>query len=289
MILVTGASGQFGQHTIDELLDQGVKPSEIVAMVRSEEKAASFNEKGIATRIADYTDYDSLVRAFEGIDALMFVSGSEIETRDTQHKNVVKAAKEAGVGRIVYTSFLRNTPVESSAIAFLQSTHEKTENWIKESGIDYTILQNALYMDMLPMFVGEAVVDSGMIMLPAQNGKSSSVLRKELAEAAAHVLATDGHENKIYPLANNESASYEDIAAEISKATGKNIQYTSPAPEDFQATLKKHNVPDEYIGLFTAFSVAQANGELESNNGTLEQLLGRKPQTHGAFIATVYN
>lgn len=289
MILVTGATGKFGKAAINFLLEKGVNPSEISALVRSKEKATDLREKGITIKIGDYNEYDGLVNAFTGVDKLLFVSGSEIETREVQHKNIVDAAKEAGVKYIAYTSFIRNTAVENSSIAFLQDTHVKTENWIKESGIPYTILQNALYMDMIPIFAGEAVLNNALILQPAEQGKSNSVLREELAEVAANVITREGHENKIYPLSNPEAHTYQNVAEIISEASGKKIKYQSPRAEEFQTTLTALGVPAEYIGLFTAFSVAQAKGELELNDSTLEKLLGRKPITAKVYLTKIYS
>ena len=288
MILVTGATGEFGKHAVQQLMKKGVNTSDISVLSRSMEKANNYKEDGITVKIGDYTNYDSLVKAFEGVDKLLFVSSSEIENRAEQHQNVVRAAKATGVKNIVYTSFMRNQETDNSAIAFLMDSHLKTENWIKDSGIAYTFLQNATYLDMLPMFIGEQVLETGVIMQPAENGKSSSVLRQELAEAAAAVLTSEGHENKAYPLVNNQAISYNDVAELIAEISGKNITYKSPSPEEYQATLKTYGVPDEYIGLFTSFSVAQANGELEMSDNSLEKLLGRKPTTAKEFLTKVY-
>lgn len=288
MILVTGATGEFGKHAVQQLMKKGVNTSDISVLSRSMEKANNYKDDGITVKIGDYTNYDSLVKAFEGVDKLLFVSSSEIENRAEQHQNVVRAAKATGVKNIVYTSFMRNQETDNSAIAFLMDSHLKTENWIKDSGIAYTFLQNATYLDMLPMFIGEQVLETGVIMQPAENGKSSSVLRQELAEAAAAVLTSEGHENKAYPLVNNQAISYNDVAELIAEISGKNITYKSPSPEEYQATLKTYGVPDEHIGLFTSFSVAQANGELEMSDNSLEKLLGRKPTTAKEFLTKVY-
>lgn len=288
MILVTGATGEFGKHAVQQLMKKGVNTSDISVLSRSMEKANNYKEDGITVKIGDYSNYDSLVKAFEGVDKLLFVSSSEIENRAEQHENVVKAAKTAGVQHIVYTSFMRNQETDNSAIAFLMDSHLKTEKWIKDSGIAYTFLQNATYLDMLPMFIGEQVLETGVIMQPAENGKSSSVLRQELAEAAAAVMTSEGHENKAYPLVNNQAISYNDVAELIAEISGKNITYKSPSPEEYQATLKTYGVPDEHIGLFTAFSVAQANGELEMSDNSLEKLLGRKPTTAKEFLTKIY-
>lgn len=288
MILVTGATGMFGKHAVQQLMEKGVNTSDISVLSRSMEKANNYKEDGITVKIGDYNNSDSLVKAFEGVDKLLFVSSSETENRAEQHQNVVRAAKATGVKNIVYTSFMRNQKTDNSAIAFLMDSHLKTEKWIKDSGIAYTFLQNATYLDMLPMFIGEQVLETGVIMQPAENGKSSSVLRQELAEAAAVVLTSEGHENKAYPLVNNQAISYNEVAELITEISGKNITYKSPSPEEYQATLKTYGVPDEYIGLFTAFSVAQANGELEMSDNSLEKLLGRKPTTAKEFLTKVY-
>lgn len=288
MILVTGATGQFGHHAIENLIKKGVNPSSIIALVRSEEKGAELKEKGVEIRIGDYTNYDSLTNAFKGVEKLLFVSGSEIETREQEHQNVVNAAKEAGVGHVFYTSFIRTKPASESAIAFLQDTHEKTETWIKESGLNYTILQNALYMDLIPMFVGESVIETGVIKQPADEGKTSSVLREELAEAAAEVLITDGHENKTYPLTNDQLVSYEDIANTIGELSNREITYISPSKEVYQKEMEELGVPAEYIGLFTSFSQAQAKGELDLTDQNLEKFLKRKPTHAKDYLSKIY-
>jgi NAD(P)H dehydrogenase (quinone) len=113
MILVTGATGHFGKSTIDFLLKKGISSTNIVALVRDEEKAADLKNKGVVLRIGDYDNYTSLVNAFKGVEKLLFVSGSDIFKRGAQHQNVVTAAKEAGVQHIVYTSFQGKNETES--------------------------------------------------------------------------------------------------------------------------------------------------------------------------------
>ena len=100
MILVTGATGQFGKSAIDFLLKRGVALTSIVALVRDNEKASDLINKGLSLRIGDYDNYNTLLHAFRGVEKLLFVSSSDIVNRTTQHKNVVMAAKEAGVKHI---------------------------------------------------------------------------------------------------------------------------------------------------------------------------------------------
>ena len=292
MILITGATGKYGNKAMEHLLNKGVDASHIAALVRDTAKGENLRAKGIELRIGDYTDVDSLVAAFQGVDKLLLVSSNDrgpIENRTAQHINAIKAAKAAQVKHIVYTSFIRKPAFEESAIAAFLNSHAQTEQGIQDSGIDYTILQNGIYLEMIPAFVGEKVAETGVIQFPAQEGKASWVLREELAEAAAHVLTTAGHENKRYVLTNTESVSFDEIAQELTIKLNKDVRYESPSLDVFESTLKQSGIPEVYIGLLSTWSVAQAQGMLDLEDTTLASFLGRKPTTAKQFIDQVYS
>lgn len=289
MILVTGATGQFGKSTIDFLLKNGISSTNIVALVRDEEKAIDLKNHGVELRNGDYDNYSSLVRAFSGVEKLLLVSGSDIIKRSIQHKHVISAAKEAGVKHIVYTSFLGKDETKTSPLWVVIESHLQTEAWLKESGLGYTILRNTLYMDLVPAFLGEKVLETGVIYLPAGDGKVGAVLRSEMAEATAHILASAEHVGKTYNITNNEAFSYQEIAQLLSDKTGKAVNYISPSAAEYAQTLTEHGVPADFIGLFTGFAVAQANGELETTGSDLEHLLGRKPTTIQTFLNQIYS
>lgn len=287
-ILVTGASGNFGKLTIDFLLEKGIAPANISALVRDESKAVDLSAKGINIKTGDYNDYDSLVTAFQGIDKLLLVSGTDLVNRSTQQLNVVKAAKEAGVKHIVYTSFERKNETETSPIAFLAQSHIDTDKAIKASGMQYTIFRNNLYLDVLPMFLGEQVLETG-IYFPAGAGKAAYVSRTDLAEAAANVLISEEHENKEYATSNIENYSMNDVAATLSAITNKEIPYLNPVSEEYAETLKSAGVPSEYIGMFVGFGAAIEQGEFNADKSDLENLLGRKPVSLNEFLKQVYS
>ncbi len=289
MILVTGATGQFGKSAIDFLLKNGISSSNIVAFVRDEEKANELKNQGVVLRIGDYDNYTSLVNAFKGVEKLLFVSGSDIIKLSTQHQNVVSAAKEAGVKHVVYTSFLGKDETETSPLWIVIESHLKTEAWLRESGLDYTILKNTLYMDFVPAFLGENVLKAGIIYLPADNGKVGAVLRSEMAEATTNILTSANHEGKTYNFTSHEAFSYHEVAQHLSEITGKQINYISPTADEYGQTLSGYGVPTDLIGLFTGFAVAQASGELEIVGSDLEQLLGRKPTSVKTFLSQVYS
>jgi NAD(P)H dehydrogenase (quinone) len=288
MILVTGATGNFGRSTIEFLLKKGISSNDIIALVRDASKAQDLKSQGVEVRVGDYDNYDSLVAAFEGVEKLLFVSGSDIFNRNAQHQNVVKAAKVSGVGHIVYTSFQGNNETETSPLWLVAQSHLQTEAWLKESGIEYTIMKNTLYMDLIPAFLGEKVLETGVIFLPAGDGKVGAVLRSEMTEATANILVGSNHCGKTYHIANLEAFSYEQVAQELSEITGKTIGYISPTADAYADTLAGFGVPADFIGLFSGFAVAQAKGELDFVSSDLEQLLGRKPTTIKSFLHQVY-
>ncbi len=288
MLLITGATGNFGKAVIDFLLKKNIPVSGIAALARDKEKAKDLKEKRIDVRLGDYDNYESLVNAFNGVDKLLFVSGSDIVNRGKQHLNVINAAKESGVKHIIYTSFERNNESESSPIAMVAKSHIDTDKNIKASGIPYTILRNGVYVDMLPTFMGDNVLDTG-IFLPAGDGKASLTSRIDLAEATANILTGSGHENKEYSLTNVTSYSFNDVAEILSEISGKKIQYTSPSKEVYKETLLKAGVPSEYVDIMAGFSEAIKRGEFLTTKTDLQNILGRKPQTLKEYLETVYS
>jgi len=287
MIVVTGATGNLGKSTINYLLEKGTNANEIVALVRDEAKAEDLKAKGINLRNADYNNYDTLVQAFQGAEKVLLVSGSDIVNRAKQHENVINAAKEAGVKHIYYTSSERKNDTETSPIAFLEASHILTENAIRNSGLNYTIFRNNLYLDALPMFFGEQVLSTG-IFLPAGETKGTFALRNDMAEATANVILREGHENKEYSLSNTEAVSIAEMANYLTEIVGEQINYVSPPQEVYTDVLTNAGVPAEYIGMFTGFAEAIKQGEFLTENTDLEYLLGRKPTTAKEFLKVIY-
>lgn len=288
-ILVTGATGEYGKATINFLLQKGASPSDISAFVRDENKASEFKSKGIKIIKGDYNDYDSLVNAFKGVDKILFISANDLNLRNAQHSNVISAAKESQVKHVIYTSVERKIEDGTSPLNFLEESHLNTEKWLKESGIPYTILRNNLYFDVIPNFIGDKVLETGIVYIPAQNGNAAFVLRSDMAEASANILLSDGHEGKEYSFSNIEIYSFSDVAKLISEFTGKQISYVSPSVEEYKNTLTGAGVPEEFINVLVGFAQVIAIGEFDNTSTDLENLLGRKPTTLKEFIQRVYS
>lgn len=286
-ILITGATGPLGGAVAQLLLDKS-GPQNLAVLVRDAGKATRLKEAGVDVRVGDYNDKASLVKAFTGISKLYFVSGNDVFNRTQQHENVVNAAKEAGVKQVVYTSFMRKNETETSPIALVAGAHIKTEQWLKASGMDYTILKHNLYMDLLPDFIGGQVFETGVIYQPAGEGKTAFTLREDMAAVGAHVLSTDGHANKSYDITSDKAYTYTEIAALLSALKGQTISYVSPTAEAFIKTLSEAGVPAEQAAVFAGFGEAIRQGEFAETGSDIETLTGRKPTALADYLQQVY-
>lgn len=286
-IIITGATGQLGNGVVTELLKKNYA-SNISVLVREPQKAEQLKKAGITVHTGDYMDYHSMVKAFMGKEKLFFISSSDLNDREKQHENVVKAAIEAKIKHIIYTSFQRKNETESSPIWMLASAHIATEKMIKASGLTYTILKNGLYADFLPALLGDNIAETGTIYLPAGDGKAAFTLRSDLALGSAEIITGKGHENKIYEFGSDHAYSFNEIATFLSEITGKKISYNSPSVDEYKAVLAKAGVPEIYIGMFTGSAIAIKEGEFALEDNTLAKVLGRKCTNLKELLVQVY-
>jgi NAD(P)H dehydrogenase (quinone) len=285
MILVTGATGNLGKATVEFLLKKN-PAKDIAVLVRDTNKAADLKALGVDVRVGDYHDKDSLVKAFQGIEKVLLISSNDFNDRLGQQKRAVDAAKEAGVKHILYTGVSMQN-IDNSALKPFMSDHYDTEKHILDSGLKYTFLRDNLYADVIPMFVGEHVLETG-INFPAGNGRVPFSLRTEMAEAFANVLSTAGHENKTYEISNVESYSYQDVADALSAHSGKAVKYTDVSIAHFSKALSEFGVPEAMIGFSIGFATATKDGDFDIPNTHLEELLGRKPSSLNQFIGEIF-
>ena len=292
-ILITGATGGLGS-AVAGFLKKKSTGQQIAVLVRDSksEKAIKLKEDGFEIRVADYDDSSALLKAFAGIDILYFVSGSDIANRHSQHKNVVNAAKSAGIDHVFYTSVSLNNLSTDAPLYGAMKIHMDTEDWIKETGLKYTFLRHNLYSEVIPMFLGakDQLLAGKMVFLPTMEGKTAFVPRTELAEIGALTLADAAtHENKIYELNGSDKVTFSEVSKHLSEITGEAISYMSPSIEDFEKTMNKNGVPEEYISMMAAFSLAIAEGVFDAPSSDLEQLLGRSSLSTLKFLSQVYS
>jgi NAD(P)H dehydrogenase (quinone) len=285
MILVTGASGHLGQSVIAQLQKQYPNNS-IAALVRSEEKGAALKGQGIQIRIGDYHDSTALQTALKGIEKVILISSSDFNNRLQQHKNVVDAAARNGVQHIYYTGVAMNDIHTSPLKPFLED-HFQTEAYIKESRLTYTFLQHSLYAEVVPMFIGEQALQTG-VFFPAGDGEVAFATRADLAEAIALVVSSQGHDNKTYQMTNTETYSFAKVAEYLTEINQSEVAYSSPEPEVFAETLRGYQVPEHIIGMSLGFAAGIKNNDFNQPSNQLAKILGRTPTSLKSFLAQVY-
>jgi len=269
MIAITGATGQLGQHVINNLL-KTVPASEIVAIVRNPAKADALSQKGITVRQADYTDQAAFTTALSGVEKLLLISSSEVGQRATQHQNVINVAKAAGVKFIAYTSLLH---ADKSPLG-LRDEHIATEKALGESGIPYALLRNGWYTENY-LASAPPALEHGVFIGAAGDGKIAAATREDYAAAAAKVIAEEGHAGNVYELAGDTAWTLSELAAELSKQSGKPVTYQNLSEADFAAALKSVGLPAGLADMLADSDVGASKGGLFDDSRTLSKLIGR--------------
>jgi NAD(P)H dehydrogenase (quinone) len=272
--VVTGATGGLGGRVARRLAERGIGQR---LVVRDPGRAPKLAGAEVVT--GSYDDREALRRAFEGAHTLFMVSASEDPHRMRLHANVVGAAVDAGVGRVVYTSFFGAAP--RCTFTFGRD-HWHSEELIRGSGPRHTFLRDNLYLDFLPLMVGA----DGVVRGPAGDGRVAAVTRDDIADAAVAVLLDDGggHDGRTYDMTGPEALTLDEIAGELSRAAGRTVTYHPETMEEAYASRAHYGAPDwEVAGWVTTYA-AIANGELDTVSDDVATLAGHPPMTLAEFL-----
>jgi len=269
MYAITGATGQLGRLVIEELL-KSVPGSRIIAAARNPANAQDLAERGVVVREADYARPETLASAFKGVEKLILISSSEVNGRLPLHRAVIDAAKKAGVSLLAYTSMLH----ADSSTAQLAVEHRQTEEAIAASGIPAVILRNGWYTEN-HLYALSAALEHGAFVGSAKYGRFSSAARKDYAAAAAAVLTKGSHAGEIYELAADQAFTLAELAAEVSRQSGKPVVYNDLPEQDYAKLLVDFGLPADLAALLADADAAASRGALFDDGGVLSTLIGR--------------
>jgi uncharacterized protein YbjT (DUF2867 family) len=275
MIVVTGVTGGLGGRVARRLAERGVA-QRLVA--RDPGRAPALDGAEVVT--GSYDDREGLRRAFQGARTLFMVSASEDPDRLTLHGNVVAAAADAGVERVVYTSFFGAAP--RCTFTFGRD-HWHTEQRILGSGLRHTFLRDSLYLDFLPLMVGA----DGVIRGPAGDGRVAAVARDDIADVAVAVLLdeTDRHDGRTYDMTGPEALSMAEVAEVLSKVAGRAITYHPETLEEAYASRASYGAPDWEVDGWVTTYVAIAKGDLQGVSDDIATVAGHPPMSLAEFLA----
>jgi NAD(P)H dehydrogenase (quinone) len=275
MIVVTAATGQLGQHTVNELLKR-VPPAQVAVAVRNPDKAQDFARRGVAVRQADYDNPAALTTALQGADKVILISGdAPTEQRNIQHQNVIDAARRANVQQMIYTSFIdanADSPFPFGA------AHAFTETALRDSGLDWVFARNGLYAEGV-LDGADRIIQSGVHVSSAGEGKTSYISRADLARALAAIAATDGHSRQIYDLTGPAAVSQAEIVAILARLSGKPLTYQSISHTALAEGLKQAGLPDFVIPIVIGLNQTIEAGRVDEVSDDVRRLTGQAPDS----------
>ncbi|MDQ3156969.1 MAG: SDR family oxidoreductase [Actinomycetota bacterium] len=268
--IVTGATGHLGRLTIESLLARGIAPGEIVAAGRNPDKLAALAERGVRVRQIDFADPTSLEGLFGPDDTVLLISGSEMGQRVAQHGNVIEAAKNGDVKRLIYTS----APQADTSALVLAPEHKATEELISASGLPSTILRNSWYSENY-VSAAEQARQTGVVLSSAGDGLIASASRSDYAEAAAVALIDDTHTGKVYELSGDHAWDQNELAEAIGAVIGRDVAVNAVDPAEHVEILTSAGLDEGTAGFVVALDGNTRDGLLGETSGDLRSLIGR--------------
>lgn len=285
-LLVTGASGHLGRKVVELLLAANAGP--IIATTRSPEQLADLAARGVEVRKADFDDASALPAAFAGAERMLLISTDVLGVpghRITQHQAAVKAAEQAGVRHVVYTSLTRPEPGNPIAIA---PDHYATEQALAASSMDWTVLRNNVYTEVLLRNLPRAVA-TGQFVSAGGEGKVGYVTRDDCARVAAAALNSDRSGRNTFEITGPGAVSHGDVAKMVSEITGKPVQYIGVSAEAMVDGMVQAGVPRGLAEVLVTFDVGISQGTLDVVSDAVTELTGQPPQSVYDFLVAQRN
>ena len=247
VVLVAGATGNIGSGLVPALRAAGVS---VRVLVRDESKAQPLRDQGAEVVLGDLDRPETLDMAVAGASKIVLLTWNG-PTAAQQASNLIQAAKRAGRPRIVRISGFGS---EKSRII---KHHVMVDEELRASGLPYTILRPTFFMQNV-MMAAQTVATDGMVYMPFKNGKVGMIDVRDIVDVAVRVLTSDGHDGKSYILTGPQSVSFHDVAAALSTALGKKVQYVDVPLEAGKQAMMGLGMPewiaDGFVELLDEFA-----------------------------------
>jgi NAD(P)H dehydrogenase (quinone) len=278
VILVTGAAGKTGQAVIKALV---ARRQPVRALVRRDEQTQIVKSLGAKeATVGDMRDVSTLTRSTKGAHAVYHICPNVSPDEIAIGKAAIAASRETGVKQFVFHSVMH------------PQTEAMTHHWKKlrveealfESGLAYTILQPASYMQNV-LGGWKAIVERGVYTVPyAVETRMSMVDLEDVAQAAAVVLTEPGHPGATYELAGPEVLTQTQVAQILSKHLKRPVQAEQITIEVWSRQAQASGMGEYQIEtLIKMFQYYDRNG-FWGNPHTLTNLLDRTPTRFEVFI-----
>ena len=276
MILVTGGTGTTGKEIIGELHKLGA--AGVRALVRDPGRASFIREAGFETVEGDFDRPETLDAALEGVERALLLTPPSPKTFEFQ-RDFIEAAKRAGVRRVVKFSAFG---ADASAPEGFGKWHGQAEDYLRESGLAWTMLRPNFFMQNL---LGQArqIAAEGRIYQPVGDASASFIDVRDIASVAARALVEDGHEGEAYVLTGPEALSYAEVAAKLSEAAGREVTYVPISPEQFRQGALAAGLPEWLVGALERLNEIFAAGHAAEVTDRVRAVGKKEPITFDQF------
>lgn len=277
MILITGAESNTGQRVIKRLDKQGYN---ISVLVKDIKKTHGIKSSRIKYVEGDLKKLGSLKKALDGIEHA-FLHTSNAENQVKLEKNFIDAAKESGVKYIVKYSAAGADPDSRSA---LLRRHGKSEQYLKDSGLRYSIVRPNIFMQNFVSYFGSDIRENRKIYLPLNKAKCGYIDVRDTTRLIAKIITQNGHKKKIYDITGPESLSCGDLAELFSNALGKKVTYEDIKPKEFKKRMSESGVTEREAEEYTELYKLLSDGICDEVTDWIYKVTEKQPRTFDEFL-----
>ena len=277
MILITGATGKTGSATAKSL---GEKGETFRALIRNEEKKEGLESLGGEVVLGSIENTEVVNQSLQGVKTVLVLLPNS-ESQLALEKQLVDSAKQAGVERIVKMSSIEATPDATSPIPKL---HLESEEYIKQSGLAWTMIKPNFYMQNLLASAG-TIKEQGKIFLPMGDGKTGMIDTTDVGKVLAKVLSEDGHESMNHEITGPEILSFYEVAEIFSQVLGKQVDYVDVPMDAYKETLGQFLTNQWHLDAVIDLFKGIAEGGIEDKTDTFNELMGETPKSLSQFLA----
>lgn len=253
-LLLTGIDGNLGRQAAEYLLEL-VDKDKVIFCGYNPTALKKYEKQGIETHVTNFNKLDGLADAFTGADKLALISMPFVGLkRQLAHKNVIDAAKKAGVKQIIYTSLVNAADKSNPSVEKID--HIYTEEYIKSIGLDYIFLRNSQYAEAMISNYFTYVKGDGVLKNSQGDGKMAYISRKDCAKAVAFSIASNEYQEAILNINGPELMTISELIAIGNRVTGNHITYEEITDEENYAIFDAMGVPRTTDGEFKEGSEA---------------------------------
>lgn len=273
-IFVYGSTGTVASTLVDKLLATG---HEVFAGTRNPDQMPK-RDRLTPVKIDSQKPQEG-VEVLEKTDAAFLIGPPMVVDAYSALKPLVEKAQAVKLKKLVQMTAMgvEHAPAEAPM--------RHLELDIEASGIPYNIIRPNWFMQNFHTFWIGGILKDGKIYFPGGDAKTSFIDARDIAATAFELLTTDKFANRTFALTGSAALTHTEVAAHLSRATGRNIAYTDITSEAFQEALTGAGLPRDYVGFLAYIAQALKDGHSAAVSGDVKLVTGKDPIAFDRYAA----